>query len=43
MEKNEFTAEQYVQMATERLNKGQWRRALAYLQNAQKLNPSPLD
>lgn len=43
MEKNEFNAGQYVQMATERLNKGQWRRAMHYLQKAQTLNPGPLD
>ena len=43
MEKKEFTSEQYVEMATERLNKGQWRRALGHLQRAQKLNAGPLD
>jgi hypothetical protein len=43
MKKEQFTTEQYVQMATERLNKGQWRRAFHYLKKAEELEPGPMD
>jgi hypothetical protein len=43
MKTKEFNSEQYIKMATSSLNKGAWRRALSYLQNAQKIKPGPLD
>ncbi len=37
MKKEQFTKENYVVMATQRLNDGAWRRALHYLKKAEEL------
>jgi hypothetical protein len=43
MKKEQFTKENYVVMATQRLNDGAWRRALHYLKKAEELEPGPMD